>query len=145
MNEGELREELENHKYFKRLFQMIDEHPHWNEMNFLHSSLIVKGGRILSYGINKPVANAFAKNYAQHKGWQIHSECTALYKVREKNLKGATMYNARIDKNGEIKISRPCSGCIRMLSDFEISKVVFTTNDGFSIEKIHEMKMELAA
>ena len=138
-------EELLNHKYFRRLLPMCEENPHKDDLTSLHSSLIVKGGRILSYGINKPFPNQFALNYAQHGGWQTHSECDAIYQARKSNLVGATIYNCRVTKNGNIEISKPCPGCTQMLEEYGIKKVVFTTTSGFEVIKVSEYVLELVA
>lgn len=139
MNPELIMEELLNHRYFRRLLRLIETHPYSDELNSFHSSLIVKGGKILSYGINKPGANSFALNYAQHKGWQLHAECCALYKVRRMNLNGATMYNARVNKHGVVEISKPCLGCSQMLIDHGFRKIVYTTTKGFEIEKVNNL------
>lgn len=140
-----LWEELLNHKYFRRLLPLIEEHPYRDDLTSLHSSLIVKGGRILSYGINKPFPNSFALNYAQHGGWQTHSECDSLYKAKKINLSGATIYNCRVTKNGDIEISKPCPGCTQMLEEYGIRKVVYSTSSGIEVVKINEYIMEIAA
>lgn len=129
--------DLRNHKYFRRLINLIEEHPYKEDLAFWHSSLIVKGGSILSVGINKPNPNSFALNYAQHKGWQTHSEAEALYSIRySSKITGSVMYNCRISRNKTLELSKPCKGCHLMLKDFGFKKVYFSRPDGYGSIKV---------
>lgn len=137
LSNPETKEELKLHTYFRILISLIEDHPYKSELTSLHSSMIVKGGSILSHGINKIFPTSFAMKYAQHKGWQIHSEAEAISKIKnKKKIKGATIYNCRLTKCGIPELSKPCFGCIKMLRDFEMKKVVYTTRQGFKSEKI---------
>lgn len=133
----DIREELENHKYFRRLLLLLDAHPYRDQVTSLHASLIVKGGRILAIGTNQPNPNQFALSYALHAGWQSHAEFVAVSQIRKKiNLTNAVMYNCRVSRNGLISLSKPCPGCYRMLLNYGFKKVVYTTPQGFEPLKI---------
>ena len=49
------------------------------------------------------------------------------------SVRGATIYVARVNKNGIIKASRPCPVCEKMLRDAGIHKVVYTTEHGAEV------------
>lgn len=128
---------LREHKFFRILIRLIETHPFKKDLTSLHSSLVVRGGAILSVGINKPDSNSFALKYAQHNGWQVHSESAAIYGVKNKEkLRGSTLYNCRLTKNGKLEISKPCKGCALMLEEFGIRKVHFSKRDGYGTIKI---------
>lgn len=123
------------HKFFKRAFRAIENHPYKKEMNYLHAAVLVKGGRILSVGINKPSQNSYVRRFGPYDHVTLHSELDAILQVRKKiDLTGCKMYVARLfKKNGEPAISRPCEWCQETLKKFGIKKVYYTSWDG-SIE-----------
>jgi deoxycytidylate deaminase len=122
---------LRNHRIYRLIYDEVFNHPSKRELASLHGSVICRGGSILSIGYNSPRANSFSENYAQHPGWTRHSELSAIQKVRRKiDLNGCVMYNLRIDKNGLIRNSRPCGGCEKLLIDYGIKKVFFSTENG---------------
>lgn len=90
-----------------------------------HGAVIVKGGRVISIGINKnrnhPTVVS-AEHIKTH--CSIHAEIDALRKVS--NAKGATIYVARVNKKGQDRMSRPCDRCHDAISDAGIRKVIYT-------------------
>lgn len=42
------------------------------------------------------------------------------------NLKGCTIYVARVGARDDIRISRPCSRCMKMIHDAGIKRIVYT-------------------
>lgn len=93
-----------------------------SEMKQQHGAVVVKSGRVLSIGINK------LKNNPEHVvGYglcSIHAEADAISRV--KNPRGAAIYIARVNNNGEPRLSRPCDDCAKMIRDVGISKIVYT-------------------
>jgi deoxycytidylate deaminase len=99
-----------------------------SDSNFKHGAVFVRGGRLLSVGVNKwrnknniPVIES--DGYIPHL--TIHAEIDALARV--KDAKGATVYIARVTKNGEERFSRPCERCEKALMDAGVKRVVYTT------------------
>jgi len=90
-----------------------------------HGAVIVKGGRVISIGINKNrnhptvVSSEHIKTHCS-----VHAEVDALRKVR--NAKGATIYVARVNKRGQDRLSRPCDRCHTAIREAGIRKVVYT-------------------
>ena len=69
-----------------------------------------------------------------HEHATIHAEVAAL---RGLNLsKRATIYVARINSLGYSRLSKPCDECWEALIECNIDEVVYSTEDGFKIEKI---------
>jgi deoxycytidylate deaminase len=93
-----------------------------SEMKQRHGAVVVRGGRVLSIGINK------LKNDPEHvqeyNKCSVHAEADALYRV--KIPAGSTVYVARINNAGETRLSRPCSNCYSLMKSLGVSKVIYT-------------------
>jgi len=89
-----------------------------------HISAAVRQGRIACIGWN---------DYRRHHNWMkwgrylnikslpgkylasVHSECSLATKLGEENWEDYSIYNIRIDNNGNPNMSRPCANCMRCL------------------------------
>lgn len=123
---------LREHKFFKHAIKEIQNHPDRNNLLSIHCAIIVRGGNIISIGINKPKRNRFSDRYVNYENRTIHAECEAIRKARRKtDLRGTKMFVARLSKKtGEATMSRPCEHCQQMIKEYGIKKVVYTTNSG---------------
>lgn len=94
---------------------------------FKHGAVVVRGGSVLSIGVNKwknkdvpPTApDVYNPNIT------VHAEVDALSRV--KDARGATIYVARVTKLGEERFSRPCPRCEKVLIAAGIKRVIYTT------------------
>ena len=94
-----------------------------------HFSFLIKKNRIISIGWNNgfkthPLANKYG-----HRFCSIHSELHCISSF--KNTNGLILVNVRIDSNGKLKCSKPCGPCQKMLIDFNITNIFYTTEKGF--------------
>lgn len=90
-----------------------------------HGSLIVKGGRVISYGVNvQKNSPLICSNPKEESG--RHAEREAIRRARHVDLKGATLYVARVNKKGDPLLSKPCVRCEEAIKQAGIKKVVFT-------------------
>lgn len=93
-----------------------------------HGSVIVKGGRVISTGVNKErshpriVSTEHIKDHCS-----VHAEIDAIKKA--KDVSGATIYVARVNKRGQHRDSRPCSRCYEAIRNNGIKKIVYTTSE----------------
>jgi deoxycytidylate deaminase len=93
-----------------------------------HGSVIVKGGRVISTGINKDrshpriVSSEHIKDHCS-----VHAEIDAIKKARD--VTGATIYVARVNKRGEARDSRPCKRCFEVIKNNGIKKIVYTMSE----------------
>lgn len=125
---------IRDHKYFRLIFEDVMNHPKKDDLTALHGTIIVRGGSVLSKGLNDPGRNMFSDFYKTHENYTIHSELAAIKKIRSKiDLSGCVAYNLRLDKHGRVRIAKPCSGCQRLLADYGLKKCFYTT-DGASVE-----------
>ena len=69
---------------------------------------------------------------------KVHAELAALSKIRYLDIDWGkvVLYNSREFKNGKNALSRPCSGCMEAIRQRGIKTVVYTTDDGYAVEKI---------
>lgn len=125
---------LSNHKYFRLIYNRVLNHPNRCNLAALHGTVIVRGGAVVSLGLNDPGRNCFSDYYATHSAFTIHSELAAIKKVRRKiDLSGCVAYNLRLDKHGEVRMAKPCLGCQKLLADYGIKKCYYSV-DGRSID-----------
>ncbi len=96
-----------------------------SECRMKHGAVVVRGGSVISVGINKNrnhptvVSSEHIKTHCS-----VHAEIDALRKV--KNAKGATIYVARVNRKGQDRLSRPCDRCHDAIREAGIRKVVYT-------------------
>jgi len=102
-----------------------------------HGALVVKGGSVLSYGINSYTNNPrmfpvdhFAKGKLRHrdraKSISVHAEIAAMRGVSPDQLRGAIIYVARITASDELGNSAPCENCADELLKAGVKRVIFT-------------------
>ena len=90
-----------------------------------HGAVIVKGGRVLSVGINKFRNHpAIIESDMIKTSCSVHAEIDALRKI--KDARGATIYVARVNKGGLERLSRPCDHCYNAIDRAGISKIIYT-------------------
>jgi deoxycytidylate deaminase len=94
---------------------------------YKHGAIIVRGGRIISTGINKVRNHPQVLNNNKEDiiaDAHIHAEVDAIKKVS--GLKGAKIYIARVNRSGQTRLSRPCEFCYDVIVKSGISKIVYT-------------------
>jgi deoxycytidylate deaminase len=99
-----------------------------SECNHRHGAVIVRGGSVLSVGMNK-WRNEVALVEQLHKDGRstdisVHAEIDALSRVADP--RGATIYVARVNRTGDPRLSKPCTACSTALKDAGISKIIYT-------------------
>lgn len=109
----------------------------WDAKTF-HTTFIVRKGKIQSIGVNslKTHPSVLKYNYRGQDGVDIrpfvglHSELSAVLKYGEEDCSACTFINLRIDKNGEINMSKPCFGCQHLLHQVGFKRLYFSTSVG---------------
>lgn len=92
-----------------------------------HGAVLVRGGSVLSVGVNKwknfypPVGISTSK---YNPNISIHAEVDALSRCSD--ARGATIYIARVNKQGDERMSRPCVDCEKILIEAGVKKVIYT-------------------
>lgn len=95
------------------------------------AAIIAKGKNILGQGMNSrrshPLQKLFSKSdlkIALHA--EISAIIDALRHFEESEIKGATIYVARVLKNGQRAKAKPCEICQRALKAYGIDAVMWT-------------------
>lgn len=96
--------------------------------NQRHGAIIVKGGRVLSVGINTQ-RNTPADSIP-YEDVAVHAEEAALRAIGGQ-ARGAKIYVARKMKDGSSGLSRPCDRCYRAIKDAGIKEIIYTDYNTF--------------
>jgi len=87
-----------------------------------HACIIVKGGAIQGYGVNTRRNIPGIIDNIDALG--DHAEARAL--KNSTKTEGAVAFIARVNKNDQERMSRPCPKCIKALKEAGIKKIVYT-------------------
>ena len=98
---------------------------HTSRANKRHGCVIVKGGNVIGIGINKYVNKPFFVSQEHMDRCSVHAEVAAIRNAGG-NVRGATIYVARINNRGETRYSAPCNKCQCELARHGIRKAVWT-------------------
>jgi pyrimidine deaminase RibD-like protein len=82
-----------------------------------HGSVVVKGGRILGKGFNDESRGRHAEACALGQGTWVNQ------------LKGSILYIVRLRNTQKYGMSKPCINCLKLIREYGISQIVYTTND----------------
>lgn len=107
-----------------------------SDCRFKHGAVITKGSRVLAWS-----PNIFRNDSRiDYEGATFHAEDAAVRELYRStgetygggmgSLKGYTMYIARVNRQGEPRLSRPCSACFDLLLFLGITDFVYTSNHG---------------
>lgn len=115
-------------KLVRRSFKLLEKVQHDGQRHF---SFILDGNDVLSIGVNNPrKTDPIALTH--YKYHYAHAEAIAIKRFifPPIELKGMSMVNIRISKNGSLCLSKPCNGCQRFLAAFELREIWFSTSEG---------------
>lgn len=113
----------------ERLIKLALKIAEKSQHKFRIGAVIAVGNRIMSVGINKwrthpRQINCHTNNMAN----SIHAELDAI--ISGHCMEGATIYVARILKNGAAGLAKPCLICQGIIDSAKIKRVVYTTSYG---------------
>ena len=92
-----------------------------------------KGNRVISFAPNKFRNNPLVDS----ANATVHAEIAAIKAAGGKDLRGVTIYIARMAKNGNTAMARPCSNCMKAIASEGIREIVYTNDiGGISEERI---------
>jgi deoxycytidylate deaminase len=123
-----------NNKYLRMALRKIESEDFSEKIQHRHVAVIAKAGRILSVGRNRnkthPEAVVLSANGNKILK-SIHAELDAIFKVKnKKQLRGATIYVARLGRSGHPGMSCPCKMCQALIDKYGLKRAVFTTDYG---------------
>ena len=96
-----------------------------------HGALLVKGGSVRNVAFNKENYSSFGTRFRKpHKGHAtVHAELGCILGMPRNVTSGADVYVCRINREGEFRISKPCSMCHAALKHVGVKRVYYTTNN----------------
>ena len=110
--------------------------------------IVVDGKRILSSGYNSNKTNPTQQRYNYYRNIdvrfpaKVHAEVSALNSLigkKEIDFSRLKVFVYRELKDGTPACARPCASCIRLIRDLGISKIFYTTRDGFVEEHLKKI------
>lgn len=123
----------------KRMMELAAKQAAFSEFpTFRHGAVLVRGGAVLSLGVNKNQFHSFAAKFKKvPKHATIHAELSCLLAAGKESASGGTMYVVRINPQGEWRMSKPCQMCQAALKHVGVKKVIFSVDSNH----IGEMKV----
>jgi deoxycytidylate deaminase len=101
-----------------------------------HGAVVAKGNKVIGFAPNKfrnpPTVD-------EHNV-SVHAEAAVIKDLTKIGieLKGTTIYIARVNNAGESTISRPCTNCMKAIVDAGIKEIVYTNElGGYSVERVY--------
>ena len=106
--------------------------------------VVVYKGKVISTGYNCTKTHPLQKVYNGERfeddstPHSLHAETHALCLIRNVDIdwNKVVIYNYRQHKDGSYGLARPCKSCMKLIRDFGVRKICYTTNDGFAEEEI---------
>lgn len=104
--------------------------------------IVVDKHRIISSGHNSNTkchsiqAQIDTKHFNCFCTGKIHAETSALIPLlkSKEDYSRATIYTYREYKDGSLAMSRPCPRCMELIKQLGITKIKYTTEDGYASE-----------
>ena len=117
-----------NTRYFKiaRKAALCSESP-----DYKHGAVLVKGGSVINTSSNKNRLVSFGSRFCKdHDGVAtLHAELGAILGIDRNITEGATLYVARVGKDGGFRLSKPCSMCTAAMKHVGVKRVYWTINN----------------
>lgn len=85
-----------------------------------HAAVIFRKNRILAKGVNRYKTHPLGSGYHN----RLHAEIDALLRVlkhHKVDLSKCSIYVARVNNQGEPRMSKPCKDCMRILRKYGLS------------------------
>ena len=103
------------------------------QSDYKHGAVVVKGGSVINTSCNKNRLASFGSRFCkEHDGTPtLHAELGAILGLDRTVTEGATLYVARVGKDGGFRLSKPCSMCHQAMKHVGIKRV-FWTIDNYS-------------
>lgn len=110
-----------------------------NQNRWKHGAILVKSGRVISMAPNiyKNDPDLFKREAPEdheHQRQRIIDYCSEhaearVVRLAGDNARGSVVYVARVNKDGNSRMSKPCDNCHRILTEAGVKTVVYTEND----------------
>lgn len=135
-----------DYRYFDKARQIADI----SDYNRIHIGCVaVYQGQVIGLGCNCNKTHPAQKFYNKYRNPsdsmlpKLHAEISCLNQIKHLNINftKVKLYIYRIRKNQPFGLSRPCPSCMAAIKDLGIRDIYYTTNDGFSFERLDKNKL----
>lgn len=104
-------------------------------------AVIVLGNYAVASGFNQqkshPRQAALNEKYSEFDSSHfLHAEVHALIQSGRTDIRGGDIYVFRRNKVGELANSRPCPSCYGAIKEAGISRIYYTSTDGYWYEEV---------
>jgi len=103
---------------------------------YRHGAVLVKGGSVINASSNKSNFCSFGARFRSPSEGNatLHAELGSVLGVDRSTTQGSDVYVARINNDGDFRMSKPCSMCQNAMRHCGISRVYYTTGKGNGVE-----------
>lgn len=113
--------------------EKLSIHPEYE--NYPHYTFIIQNNNILGYGYN--MKGEPPKEFGYHTRLngglpKLHSEFVAYKKIKGiLNNEEFEILNIRLNRQGKMKLSHPCSCCLNFLIETKCKNIYYSTENGY--------------
>ena len=98
--------------------------------SYQHGAVLVKGSSVRNTSFNKGSFCSFGNRFRKEPGHAtLHAELGAILGLDRSITEGATIFVARVGKEGDFKMSKPCSMCHAAMKHVGVKRVVYTIDN----------------
>jgi len=107
------------------IYETVTREAMKSECTFKHGACLVYKNKIIAQGYNKYIYN---KVNDKQRRYTIHAEVDCVAKIPPKAFDSTKLelYVVRINKQGDLKDSKPCNNCYNFLIRRNIHKIFFS-------------------
>jgi pyrimidine deaminase RibD-like protein len=105
-----------------RFLEMAIDIAATSKCRYRHGCVVVANGVVVAEATNKKLRTADSNNW---RIAHVHAEEAAIAAAGTR-ARGATVYVARVGRDGTPALSKPCKRCERRLARIGVAKVVWT-------------------
>ena len=130
-----------DYKYFQKAHQIATISDYKKQ----HIGCVaVYQGQVVGLGCNCNKTHPAQKFYNKYRNPsdsllpKLHAEISCLNQIKHLNINftKVKLYIYRIRKDQPYGLSRPCPSCMAAIKDLGIRDIYYTTNDGYSYERL---------
>ena len=109
--------------------------------------IAVYQGQVIGLGCNSNKTHPIQKKYNRYRNGEdfipkLHAEISCLNQIKHLNINFSKvkLYIYRIRNDQPFGMARPCPSCMAAIKDLGIKNIYYTTNDGYSYERLEKYK-----
>lgn len=132
-----------DYRYFDKARQVATI----SDFNKVHIGCVaVYQGQVIGLGCNCNKTHPTQKFYNRYREYsdallpKLHAEISCINQIKnlDINFSKVKLYIYRIRKDQPFGLARPCPSCMAAIRDLGINEIFYTTNDGYSYEKLEK-------